>query len=723
MSRSFSGSLLFAALLASAPANEEVFSHTFSIVAYDPGPGDFGVAVSTLPPKVGNIVPWARAGVGAVATQAWTNGGFGPRGLELLAAGKSARETIDQLLQDDPQRDSRQIGVVDAKGNAAAYTGPKCMAWCGSKQGAHYTVQGNLLVSEATVAAMARAYEGSAGQPLGERLVLALEAGLAAGGDKRGHSSAAVLVVRRDAGGMKGYDRLVDVRVDQHERPVQELRRIFSRRSGLGARVLARPEGRDVLELGRSLRALGHLEGEPGRVFDDRLAAAVRAFKKASGLKEDEVVDAPTVEALRKALEAKDDTLYVGVAKADITPAVETFEDQNGNGRYDAGEPFKDLDGNGKWDPVFLAGFGMNRTAREVHDPIWARAVLFEKAGRRAMIVSCDLVGVLNWRVRRLREAAKGVDEVLFTSTHNHNGPDTIGLWGPFPLLSGVSDAYVRRLEEAVGECARKALAAKVPATLAAGSARVGPGVVKDIRPPDVRNETVAALAAYDRKGQAVAILVNFAMHPEGLGSKNRAVTSDYPHYVREAIERDFPGSLCIFVSADLGGMQTPDVKERTWEEIRRCGEAVAAKAREALAGAPALEVPEVKAARAEVAFPMENRRFIAGFKAGVFGKDAGGAVRVEGEKYTLLSEVSALRLGEALFVTVPGEALPEVGREAVRLAEARHPFLVGLGQDEIGYILPKEDFDPKKYEESMSLGPETAPTLLDALKKLLKGF
>jgi len=419
----------------------------------------------------------------------------------------------------------------------------------------------------------------------------------------------------------------------------------------------------------------------------------------------------------------EDDTLYVGVAKVDITPAVETFEDQNGNGRYDKGEPFKDLDGNGRWDPVFLGGFGMNRTALEVHDPIWARAILFEKAGRRAMIVSCDLVGVLNWRVRQLRAAAKGVDEVLFTSTHNHNGPDTIGLWGPFPLISGVSEAYVRKLEEAVAECARKAIASKVPATLAAGSARVEAGVVKDIRPPDVRNETVAVLAAYDRKGKAVAVLVNFAMHPEGMASKNRAVTSDYPHYLREAIERDVPGAMCLFVSGDLGGMQTPDVKGHTWEEIRRCGEAVAAKAREALAGAAALEVPELKAVRAEVAFPMENKKFIAGFKSGVFGTGTAEAVNVDGERHTLLSEVSALRLGDALFATVPGEALPEVGREVYRLMEARHKFLVGLGQDEVGYILPKEDFNPKKYEESMSLGPETAPTLLDALKKLLKGF
>lgn len=720
MLRFFSASLagIFFLIPAGAPADFEC--HTFSIVAFDPKTGDFGVAVSTMPPKVGNIVPWARAGVGAVATQSWTNGGFGPRGLDLLEKGRTAQETLDELLKDDPQRDLRQVGVVDSKGEVAAFTGRKCGAWAGSRQGKNYGVQGNLLVSEETVAAMAKAYEGALAEPLGERLVRALEAGLKAGGDKRGHSSAAVLVVRKDAGGMKGYDRLVDVRVDQHEHPVLELRRIFSRRAGPGARVLARPRGRDVLEVARRLKALGYLEGEPGPVFDDRLAEAVVRFKKAAGLKATEDVDPETVEALSRA--PADEKLYVGAAKVDITPAVETFEDENANGRYDKGEPFKDLNGNGRWDPVFLAGFGINRIAREVHDPLWVRGVVFEKGGKRALVLSCDLVGLLHPRVRQLRSKIKDVEDVIIASTHVHSAPDTIGLWGPFPMISGVSNAYVARLEEAVAECARKALEARVPARLAAAQAKVE-GVVKDIRPPDVRNETASSVIAYDEKGRALAVLVNFAMHPEGMSSKNRAVTSDYPHYLREALERDFPGAVAVFLSGDLGGMQTPDVKEHTWEEIRRLGEAIASRVKESLAEAAEVPVPAVRFARAPVEFRLDNARFVAGFKAGVFGKDAEGAVKGEGEKFTLVSEVAALRLGDVMLVTVPGEALPEVGRQVFEAMNARHKLLLGLGQDEIGYILPKEDFDPKKYEESMSLGPETAPTLLDALKKLLKDF
>jgi hypothetical protein len=164
-----------------------------------------------------------------------------------------------------------------------------------------------------------------------------------------------------------------------------------------------------------------------------------------------------------------DGILYVGAAKVDVTPPVETFEDTNGNGSYDAGEPFTDLNGNGKWDPVWLAGFKQARAAFSVHDPLWARAILFEKDGRRAVVIACDVVGFLHPRVRRLRERIEGVDQVIFASTHCHSAPDTVGLWGPFPGISGLSEPYLRQFEDGVLECVRKAIAARVPATLAAG--------------------------------------------------------------------------------------------------------------------------------------------------------------------------------------------------------------------------------------------------------------
>ena len=224
--------VLIAATTASqSPALSPPESHrrivaTFSIVAFDPATGDLGVAVTSKFPAVGNGVPWAKAGVGAVATQAAANLSFGEEGLALMARGASAGEALAKVLSADSQREERQVGMVDAKGGAATHTGKNCFPWAGGRIGKHYAAQGNILVSAATVNAMAHAFESSTGE-LPDRLVTALEAGQAAGGDKRGRESAALLVVRKGAGyGGKG-DRWVDLRVDDHPDPVVELRRLL----------------------------------------------------------------------------------------------------------------------------------------------------------------------------------------------------------------------------------------------------------------------------------------------------------------------------------------------------------------------------------------------------------------------------------------------------------------------------------------------------------------
>ena len=200
---------------------------TFSMVAFDPATGDLGVAVTSKFPAVGNGVPWARAGVGAVATQAAANLSFGEEGLALMARGLTAQETLKKVLERDPGREERQVGMVSARGDAATFTGRNCFAWAGGKIGKHYAAQGNILVGAETVDAMSRAFEASKGE-LPDRLVAALEAGQAAGGDRRGKESAALLVVRKGAGyGGKG-DRWVDLRVDDHSEPVKELRRLLT---------------------------------------------------------------------------------------------------------------------------------------------------------------------------------------------------------------------------------------------------------------------------------------------------------------------------------------------------------------------------------------------------------------------------------------------------------------------------------------------------------------
>jgi uncharacterized Ntn-hydrolase superfamily protein len=199
---------------------------TYSIVACDLGRAEWGAATQSKFLAVGSVVPWAEAEVGAVATQSYANPRYGPDGLALLRQGLAAEEVVRRLTDADEGRDQRQLGIVDAAGRGATYTGSGCHDWAGGRTGDGYAAQGNILVSGETVDALAETFESSSG-PLAERLLDALAAAQAAGGDKRGQQSAALLVVRRDGGYGGLSDTLVDLRVDDHEAPVEELRRLY----------------------------------------------------------------------------------------------------------------------------------------------------------------------------------------------------------------------------------------------------------------------------------------------------------------------------------------------------------------------------------------------------------------------------------------------------------------------------------------------------------------
>jgi uncharacterized Ntn-hydrolase superfamily protein len=201
---------------------------TFSIVARDPHTGELGIGVQSKFLAVGSVVPWAKADVGAIATQAWANVSFGPEALALLEQGHGAQEALDRLIESDEGRDHRQVGIVDHHGRAAAYTGVKCMDWAGHHVGKGFTCQGNILMGEETIAAMADGYEESARLPhLADRLLAALAAAQRAGGDSRGKQSASLYVVRTNGGYAGGNDRLVDLRVDDHPEPIAELGRLL----------------------------------------------------------------------------------------------------------------------------------------------------------------------------------------------------------------------------------------------------------------------------------------------------------------------------------------------------------------------------------------------------------------------------------------------------------------------------------------------------------------
>jgi uncharacterized Ntn-hydrolase superfamily protein len=201
---------------------------TYSIVACDLEASQWGVATQSKFLGVGSVVPWAEPQVGAIATQAYANPRYGPEGLALLREGLSAEEVVERLASGDEGRDHRQVGVVDGKGGSATYSGSQCMEWAGGRTGPCYAAQGNILVSAETVDAIAETFERTTGAPLAERLMDCLDAAQAAGGDRRGQQSAALLVVERDGGYAGLSDSVVDLRIDEHERPLEELRRIYA---------------------------------------------------------------------------------------------------------------------------------------------------------------------------------------------------------------------------------------------------------------------------------------------------------------------------------------------------------------------------------------------------------------------------------------------------------------------------------------------------------------
>ena len=268
---------------------------TFSIVGCDLEAKQWGVAVQSKFLAVGSVVPWAEPEVGAIATQAYANPSYGPNGLSLLREGLGASEVVERLTAEDEGRDQRQVGIVDAKGGSASWTGPNCNEWAGHLTGPCYAAQGNILVGEETVAALAKTFEASPQLPLVRRLLECLAAAQAAGGDRRGQQSASILVVERNGGYAGLSDILVDLRVDDHERPIQELRRIY----GIHRRLFEVSPREDWLPL----------EGELRAEVDERLAGlgydSLVAWAGVENLEErvdgDDAIDPVVLETLRSA--------------------------------------------------------------------------------------------------------------------------------------------------------------------------------------------------------------------------------------------------------------------------------------------------------------------------------------------------------------------------------------------------------------------------------------
>src|SRR5947208_6536925 len=271
---------------------------TYSIAACDLDASQWGVATQSKFLAVGSVVPWAEPGVGAIATQAYANPRYGPDGLALLREGLSAEEVVERLTSGDDGRDHRQVGVVDREGRAATYSGAECLEWAGARTGKCYAAQGNILVSAATVDAIAETFEASSG-PLAERLLDCLDAAQAAGGDRRGQQSAALLVVERDGGYAGLSDVVVELRVEDHERPLEELRRLYGLHDAIFGKTPERfwldVDDELATELRERLAKLGY-EGELGDAFVT-WTGTENLEERADGV---ERVDPAVLEALRR---------------------------------------------------------------------------------------------------------------------------------------------------------------------------------------------------------------------------------------------------------------------------------------------------------------------------------------------------------------------------------------------------------------------------------------
>jgi uncharacterized Ntn-hydrolase superfamily protein len=268
---------------------------TYSIVGCDLDAKQWGVAVQSKFLAVGSVVPWAEPDAGAIATQAYANPSYGPNGLTLLRNGLTASEVVERLTSEDEGRDERQLGVVDAQGGSASWTGPGCNDWAGHHTGTGYAAQGNILVGEETVSALATTFEANAHLSLVQRLIECLAAAQAAGGDRRGQQSASVLVVQRNGGYAGLSDILVDLRVDDHERPIQELRRIY----GLHQRLFEISPREDWLPLEGELRT--EVYERLGRLGYDTLNAWAGVENLEERVDGDDAIDPVVLDALREA--------------------------------------------------------------------------------------------------------------------------------------------------------------------------------------------------------------------------------------------------------------------------------------------------------------------------------------------------------------------------------------------------------------------------------------
>ncbi len=373
--------------------------------------------------------------------------------------------------------------------------------------------------------------------------------------------------------------------------------------------------------------------------------------------------------------------------------------------------------------PVFLAGFQNNRRATAVDTDLYVRALALRFDERVAMIAACDLIGLDRSDVLDVRAAlkARGIDSsgLVVACTHTHSGPDTLGLWGPDRSVSGVDPLYLASVKQAIVDAVVEALTFCCPARLRCAMTRL-PGYIANFRDPGIVDDEVAVLQFVKLNGDVIATLLNLACHPEVLDGDSTLISADYAGYACREVEMRI-GGVALHVSGALGGMLSPDTTDRSPAWAERMGRAYAEAALTALAGQPAVEVERLGVRRAEFDLPLANPLLVMAQQMGVLRvrQPVNGAIT---------TSCTFIDLGLAQIITVPGELLPRLGFELKAALPGPCRALIGLADDEIGYILPDDEFIPpadylnpgKQYEESMSVGPATGSRVLAAVRGLI---
>ena len=450
-----------------------------------------------------------------------------------------------------------------------------------------------------------------------------------------------------------------------------------------------------------------------------------------------------------QSLRAADGPLTAGFAEVDVSPRI------------------------GGTKPVYIAGFGHNRKATAIHDPIMARAVVLEHDKKKIALVAVDIVGLFLDNVESVRKELPGFAYVMLSSTHNHEGPDTLGLWGASPFASGIDPDYMKKLEAGIVKSVKDADANRKPVTARIGTFNA-PELLRDGRQPIVLHDELVALIFTDVESKKPhGVLVQWNCHPETLDSKNTEISADFVGYTVKELRKS-QGCPVAYFTGTVGGLMTSlkvpiknakgeELKDGTFEKTEEFGRLVAKAADKAIAKAQPVTLTPFEARTLGVHIPIDNRVYQLGASIGVLKRPIylwedtpypakPQVVKSVEKRCAVRTEVGYLKLGDLEVAIIPGEIYPELvlgkvqdpadpdadfPNAAVEPAiyaqlKAKHKMLIGLGNDETGYFIPKRQWDEKapfcyglkkaQYGEINSCGPETAPIICKSFADLVGG-